>query len=382
MFVRQGVLMLLGVVAFGVVMLLGEAWWMPRTGLVADEFPGKSNDRLSNPRYSGYQFAPPSASVIDAGYQPVAMPTGTMPAVMMHDRILVRQLENLGKTLKFHPFLEGGDSNVFLFHGHLEMVWAGDLPTIKAAAAYPIVVTAQTKTAFAAVVAHDLFSISQLKGRRIGYAPGSSAHQVLLLGLSSSDMDERDVQLVAMPVNKMLPEIRAGRIDAFAAWEPTPTIAMDQMQELSVVYRGLTQSYLYFSKAFTESNLELVHILTAANLRAVRWMRSHPDHARQACQWHLGLAETFLKEPYPISIDQCLLILHRDLLDPLPMTMFPPETWQRNGIIARQFRFLLRMGVLPPHADLNQILRVFNADILGEIVQNRERWDMNVFDYQ
>lgn len=382
MFVRQGVLILLGLAAFGVVMLLGEAQWTLLSGLIADEFPGKSYDKLSNPRYSGYQFGSPSASVIDAGYQPVAMPTGTMPAVMMHDRILVRQLENLGKTLNFHPFLEGGDSNVFLFKGHLEMTWAGDLPTIKAAAAYPIVVTAQVKTAFASVVAHNLFSISQLKGRRIGYAPGSSAHQVLLLGLSSSDMDERDIQLVTMPVNKMLPEIRAGRIDAFAAWEPTPTIAMDQMKELSVVYRGLTQSYLYFSKSFMESNLELVHILTAANLRAVRWMRSHPDHARQACQWHLGLAETFLKEPYPISIDQCLLILHRDLLDPLPMTMFPPETWQRNGIIARQFRFLLRMGVLPPHADLNPILRVFNADILGKIVKNRERWDMNVFDYQ
>ncbi|HIJ85905.1 MAG TPA: ABC transporter substrate-binding protein, partial [Magnetococcales bacterium] len=285
-------------------------------------------------------------------------------------------------SLQFHRFLEGGDINAFLFAGHLEFMWAGDMPVIKAAANTSIVVTAQIKTAFASIVARNLLSMDQLKNRRIGYAPGSSGHHALLQGLALHNMSEKDVQLVQMPINQMIASIQNSSIDAFAAWEPTPTLAMEKIKDLTVPYRVLTQSYLYFSKSFADANPDLTRLLTAANLRAIRWMSKNTNNARQACQWHVTLAEQFLGQPAAFSISQCQSILQRDLLDPLPMAMFPLENLKRGGTITQQVEFLQKIGALKANVDPEKIASAFNPAIQQEIVRHMEIWKINEFDYQ
>ncbi len=380
MFVRKGMLVLFGLLVVGACLWLFAGHTMQfRTG---GSVVSQPDDGGKNNRYASYVFGTPEGPLIDVGYQPISIPSGTIPAVMMRDRILLRQLDELGKSLKFHPFLEGGDINTFLFSGALEFMWAGDMPVIKAAANIPIVITAQVKTAFASVVARHLFSMDQLKGRRIGVAPGSSAHQVLLHGLALNNLVEKDVQLVKMPVNQMIDAMKKGTIDAFAIWEPTVTLATDQIEDLTVLYRALTYSYLYFSKSIFDGHPEIVKLLTAANLRAVRWMGRSQEHSYQACQWHIALAEAFLKESYPLSVSQCQVILNRDLLDPLPMTMIPPESLQPDGSIARKLKFLQQIGILDAGIDPKVIFRVFRMEILQEIVQNMDQWRVNEFDYQ
>lgn len=381
MLTRKGVLVLLGAAALGAVLLLQGPVLRFFGGVNGSTASGNYSPK-SNPRYQNYDFGPPGGSVINVGYQPLAIPTGTVAAVMLHDRVLAKQLETYEKKLRFHPFLEGGDVNAFLFAGHLQLMWAGDLPVITAAAKAEVIVTAQTKTSFASVVARNLLSMDQLKGRRIGYAPGSSAHQTLLHGMALHNLSEKDVKLVSMAINQMIPAIQKGTIDAFAAWEPTPTLAMEKIKDLTVPYRNLTQSYLYFSKGFADVHPELTKIGTAANVRAVRWMSKDSANSLKACQWQIELVAEFSKDVPPTTTNQCQSILRRDLLDPLPMATIAPESLRENGIVVRQISFLRQINILNSDTDPVKILKSFKPDILQEILHDKDKWKINEFDYQ
>ncbi|MBF0422808.1 MAG: ABC transporter substrate-binding protein [Magnetococcales bacterium] len=378
MFKRKGAVAQAGLAVLALLLLLPENLdWTQSTTTV----DAVAKNPIEPSRYQNYQFGGPGDAIIDAGFQPVAIPTGTVPAVMVHDRVLAQELAVEGKKLTFHPFLDGADANTYLFSGRLECMWAGDMPTILAASRRAIVVTAQVKTSFASIVARDLQTMEQLKNRRIGYTLGSSAHHVLLQGLARYHMDEYDVHMVRMPVNRMIPALQNGTIDAFVAWEPIPSMAQETIKDLSTPYRALVQSYFYFARHFSDSHPNLVRIMTAANLRAVRWLSQSRDHIRQGCRWHIGLANAFLHEPYMISVDQCIAIVQRDLLDPLPMTALAMDTLKQGGLIFQQVQFLKNLGLLSPESDPDRIWDAFDPGILAEIIKEQDRWKINKFDY-
>ncbi|MBF0109190.1 MAG: ABC transporter substrate-binding protein [Magnetococcales bacterium] len=377
MLAQKGVPLLLGVAVVLIFFIGLDDSFPERTDRVAQ---GWTIDDEKRKIYGRYVFSGPDEAVIDAGYQPLAVPTGTVPAVMMRDGILARELGKIGKSVKFHPFFEGGDINSFLFSRHLEVMWAGDMPVIKAAARFPVIVTAQVKTAFAAIITRNLYSMDRLKGRRVGYVPGSSAHQVLLNGLALQGMTDKDVSLVEIPVNRMIGALREGMVDAIAVWEPTITLAREQLKDHAVPYRALTQSFLYFSKDFFDKHFEAARLLTAATLRAVRWMSRSRENARKACQWHRALAEAFSRGTEFLSEDQCLSILHRDLLDPLPMAMIPPESLHAEGAMSRKFLFLQQIGILDRTMDFKQVRSAFRTDLLEEMIMDKERWRIMEFD--
>ncbi len=381
MLVRPGMLIIAGMalVAVGVLFLLQNGnQTSPRESVSIVS----TKDGKSNPGYEDYQFGRPDDPIVDAGFQPLAFPAGTVPTIMMHDQWLHKQLADRGIKLKFHPFLDGNDANGFLFSGKLEMLWAGDMPTINAAARSAIVVTAQIKNAFTSVVARNLNTMEQLKGHRIGYAHGSTGHQVLLHGLKLYHVDEKEVQLVRVPINRLIGALQKGSIDAFVAWEPAPTMAMGIIKDLTVLYRAMTQSYLYFTKIFADAHPDLVKVLTAANLRAVRWLSQRQENMRQGCRWQAILVDDFVKEPYPVTVSQCVTIVQRDLLDPLPMTLISMDNLKPGGIIEQQVQFLQHVGALKTDNDPSRIPAAFNPAILQEIIRDQVDWKIHEFDYQ
>lgn len=381
MFVRPGMLMVGGLmlVAFWVLFFPQNGNQTHYRGTVSVVVP---KDGVAGSRYHNYQFGRPEEPVIDASYQPLSFPSGTVPTVMMHDQWLKKQLADRGVIMKFHPFFDGNEANSFLFSGQVEMLWAGDMPTINAAARSSIVVTAQVKNAFTSVVARNLNTVEQLKGRRIGYAHGSTAHQVLLHGLQLYHVDEKEVQLVRLPVNRLIGALQEGSIDAFTAWEPIPTLAMEKIKDMTVLYRAMTQSYLYFAKSFADAYPDLLKMLTAANLRAVRWLGQTQENMRQGCRWHIALAEDLIEESYPVTVAQCVAIVQRDLIDPLPMTELSMDNLKPGGTIDQQMIFLQYIGTLNTEIDSSKIAAAFNPNILQEIVRDQVAWKVNEFHYQ
>ncbi len=112
------------------------------------------------------------------------------------------------------------------------------------------------------------------RGRRIGYAFGSNAHYALLNTLTSAGLDESMLTLVPMEVTEMPKALHEGKIDAFAAWEPTPFITVKQYPETVIIHKSLSSGYMYFKREFFDKHPEIVRLFLAAEIRAINWMNT------------------------------------------------------------------------------------------------------------
>ncbi len=242
-------LIVVGAVA-GLVLLMAVA--VPRSGDNAEAPSVSVPDLSDHPIYSKYQFSEED-NVVEIGIQPLWVPTCIVAEAMRRDAVLQEALAQEGLEIRFHPFLKGADVNFFLRRGDLEAGIGGDMPALTAAASFDVLVAGLMQHGFCAVVAGRHMPMEGLRGKRIAYAFGSNAHYALLQALSSAGLEEADVRLIPLEVDQMPDALADGSIDAFSAWEPTPTIALTRFRNQVVIHRSLSSGYLYFSRSLAES---------------------------------------------------------------------------------------------------------------------------------
>lgn len=100
--------------------------------------------------------------------------------------------------------------------------------------------------------------------------------------MSAVELSETDVDLVPFDVNEMPAALDEGIIDAFSAWEPTPTIAQTQYHGVVIVQRSVTTGYLYFSSSFADQYPAVVNQLVASELRVLNWLKDHDQNLLEA----------------------------------------------------------------------------------------------------
>jgi len=242
------------------------------------------NDLTQHTIYSNYDFRVESR-VVDIGVQPMWVPTCMITEVMKRDAILREELSSQGLEIRFHSFLKGADVNFFLDRGDLEVAIGGDMPALTAAAKSEAVVTSLIQHGFCSIVAKRHMLMSELRGMRIAYAFGSNAHYALLQALTSAGLTEEDVRMVSLDVNEMPTALEDGRIDAFSAWEPMPTIAITRHTGKAVIHRSITSGFMYFSYAFAERYPETVRQIVASELRAIDWLKQTAENGLEAADW-------------------------------------------------------------------------------------------------
>jgi NitT/TauT family transport system substrate-binding protein len=123
-----------------------------------------------------------------------------------------------------------------------------------------------------------------LKGRRIGYVPGTM-HEILLRetlkrnGLSA----RQDVQLIRVDFFDMGLALARGDIDAFLSGEPFPTLAVDQGYGSILAYPyygdavGTINAGMLVRRDTIEKNPQLVLDLVTAHAKATEYLKAHPD---------------------------------------------------------------------------------------------------------
>lgn len=193
-----------------------------------------------------------------------------------------------GRKNTVFSFTNPADQKVALLAGSLDMCGTTLAHAIHSASqGQPVVlVAALCNKCSALVVKKDgpVKTISDLKGKRIGYVPGTM-HEILMRetlnrnGLSP----EKDVRLIRVDFFDMGMALAGGGIDAFLSGEPFPTLAVDQGY-------GEILSYPYFNESVgtinagmlvrretIEENPELVQELVTAHARATEYLQAHPD---------------------------------------------------------------------------------------------------------
>ena len=249
-------------------------------------------DLSDHPIYSKYEFGE-TDKIIDLGIQPLSLTISVIAEAMKRDAVLNAALSELGLEIRFHPFSKGSDENFFLHQEKLDAAMVCDMSALAEAAVSNIVVVAQNKLGFNSIVARRPMQIRDLKGKRIGYPFGSNAHSNILQFLSSEGLREKDVHLVNLNVNEMPDALAQGKIDAFVAWEPTPTIALAISDDFVIIHRALASTYLYFHRSFADQHPEAARHIIASQLRSIAWMKREKQNLLAVCGLGLEGQEGF-----------------------------------------------------------------------------------------
>ncbi|MDZ7696348.1 MAG: ABC transporter substrate-binding protein [Deltaproteobacteria bacterium] len=194
--------------------------------------------------------------------------------------------QNHGITV--FPFTNPADQKTALLAGSLDMCGTTLAHAIHSASlGQPVVVVAALCNKCSALVVKKggpVKEVADLKGKKIGYVPGTM-HEILLRetltrhGLSP----DKDVHLTRVDFFDMGTALARGGIDAFLSGEPFPTIAVDKGygEILSHPYYdesvGTINAGMLVRRETIEKNPERVQALVNAHVRATRYLRAHPD---------------------------------------------------------------------------------------------------------
>ena len=370
---------LVGVLLVAVVVLLITIVRF-RTGkieTVSDVLPPDMSD---HPIYSKYEFGE-TANIIDIGIQPLEIPPGIISEAMKRDTVLEDALSGLGLEARFHPFLKGADINFFLRRGDMEVVFAGDMPTVTAATTLDIIVVTLTKMGFNSIVTRERMLLKNLRGKRIAYAFGSNAHYSLLEALANAGLKENAVRLIPLDVTEMPDALAKGEIDAFSAWEPTPAAALARSDGFVAIHRTISTSYMYFARSFAEKNPEAASQIVASQSRSMMWMQQQRQNLLQACRWTLQAGENLSGEKPTLSAKQYAALMQRDMLDFMSVPVIPDNSLAPNGSLHREFEFLKNLGEMPSSSDWDSVRGSFDSRIINEVLASPKKYGLGEYRY-
>jgi NitT/TauT family transport system substrate-binding protein len=203
----------------------------------------------------------------------------------------------LSRKCRVHAFTNPADQKTALLAGSLDMCGTTLAHAIHSASqGQPVVVVAALCNKCSALTVKKdgpIQTIADLKGKRIGYVPGTM-HEILLReALTRHDLSpETDVQLTRVDFFDMGLALARGGIDAFLSGEPFPTLARQQGYGRILAYPyyddsvGTINAGMLVTRRAIETQPEKVRRLVKAHARATQFLQQHPD------QW-LQKAATF-----------------------------------------------------------------------------------------
>lgn len=210
-----------------------------------------------------------------------------------------------------------------LVSGSADVAVMGDVPAIFALASQrPCVIIAsygggESMHSIVVGAGSNIKSLKDLAGKRIGVQFGSSTHGGVHLYLTDNGIDEKAVTLVNIPQSTLIEALISGDIDALAASEPTPSLALEKMAgaRLLATLSGLGNDYplmMVASKEFADKNPEAIKVLVAGTRRAVEYINDDPEKAGQELSLATGApaaleTETLRKLTWSVRMDQGII---------------------------------------------------------------------------
>ena len=170
------------------------------------------------------------------------------------------------------------------------VAWAGEIMTVQSLVAgddVQVVTAMQTNNGLnmgIAPNASDIKSLADLKGKRIGYAEGTSQQAFVLRGLDKAGLSVDDVELVPMSLPDFPDALRSNQIDAAPMSEPvfsrymqTPGATSLPRPEIEDLSEGI--SYLYSSKkALSDpATAAAIRAYVTAYIKSVAWANDNRD---------------------------------------------------------------------------------------------------------
>jgi len=148
----------------------------------------------------------------------------------------------------------------------------------------------------------DIHTISDLKGKRVGWAPGTTSHFFLAVALSRVGLKTTDLSHVSLAADEAGTAFAAGQLDAAVTWEPWLTRAVEAhrgkalltTRELPVI-----EDVLFFrGSSLKNRHNDIVKFLRAC-FEAVDYWKAHPDEGSAIVARRLGMSKAEVDKMLP-----------------------------------------------------------------------------------
>lgn len=202
------------------------------------------------------------ASEIRIGWQ-----KGGVVALLKGTGLLEQRLGPKGITVAWNEFSSGPPLLEALAAGALDFGHTGDVPplfALSAGADIRLVGYYAGSAAGSAILVREdsgIATLADLKGRRLAFKRGSSAHNVALQLLRTAGLSLADVEQVDLAPPDAGPAFAGGTIEAWSIWDPYTAIAEAQPGvRVLATADGVVPAYNFFSasRPFSEANGELI----------------------------------------------------------------------------------------------------------------------------
>ena len=232
--------------------------------------------------------------------------------------------------------------------GSIDYGTAGDTPPIfaQAANAKLIYVAAQEAAGSGSAIlvppGSSIHRLEDLRGKRVGFARGSSSHNLTVAALEKAGIRWDEITPVPLPPADARAAFERGALDAWTIWDPFFALAEARpgVRVLSLARGIITQnSFFLANRDFTQAHPQAVAAVNEELARTARWAEANrPEVART------------LSEASGIGLDAWERAVARTEYAVGPVSAAVVEEQQR---IADRFR---RLGLLPRPISVRDIV--------------------------
>lgn len=210
---------------------------------------------------------------------------GIFPAVKQR-QTLELALKPRGIAVKWVEFAFGPPLLEALNTGNVDYGFTGDTPPIFAQAArgnllYVAALLSAGKNE-AIVVPEDspIKTLADLKGKRIGFAKGSSSHNTTVAALEKAGLSYADITPIHLAPADAVAAFAGGNLDAWTIWDPYLALTEKGKVRVLAWARDVHETNAFFlaNREFTGKHPEIVALLNQTFAQESRWADAHrPD---------------------------------------------------------------------------------------------------------
>lgn len=279
---------------------------------------------------------------IRIGYQKTGVLVIARQQAVLEKHFAPRQI-----TIKWIEFTSGPPLLEAMSSGSVDLGAVGDTPPIFAQAANANVVYVAgspiTNGQGILVPSHSpIRAIADLKGKRVGFTKGSSAHNVVIATLEKAGLTYADITPVYLTPPDAGPAFANGSIDAWAVWDPYFAIG-EKRQSGRILVNAFevakTNSFYLANRDFANANAQHTRDVINGLAEAARWAEAHRTEVASALAAVTGV---------PLEIQ--IVAANRASFTIGPVTDEIIETQQA---VADRFH---RLGLIPKRISIRDIV--------------------------
>jgi NitT/TauT family transport system substrate-binding protein len=181
-----------------------------------------------------------------------------------------------------------------------------------------------------------------------------------------------------------MPEaLSRGQIDAFAAWEPTPSLTIARNPDrYGAIGRQQSLSFFVCNRSVAEQKPEVVKQIAASLVRAMGWFRSDRANVVMAARWNLVAMEVLTGTKSQVTEQE----LSKNVLTDLDALGYSPRMSRsltsKRSLLLDELEFLRSLGKLPKYSGEAAVTGSFSFGVIENVLKKPKQYELSRFDYE